>query len=121
MSCLKILPVKADQLSALGAFANADNHCVLYPTHLVTDAGSTIGYASVLATPIVNVWLDSKRVSALVSARLLGMLDQALRFSGQRGYVMPCSKDSPFFPHMGRLGFSVMGENVWHFKDLTKD
>lgn len=121
MSCLKLFPFDKERMAELRAAALGDAHLVLFPTHAVMDAGEMVGYASVCATPTVNVWLHSKKVNALNSVKLLGHLEAALRMQGLREYIMPCSKESPFFPNMVRLGFVPLGENVSFHKDLTKD
>lgn len=118
---MKLFPFKPHRRSELDQVAADDDHFVLYPTHTIDDGDLIVGYASVCATPIVNVWLHSKKVKALNSFRLLSTLEGALRMQGLKEYIMPCSRISPFFPNMERLGYSVLGENVWFHKDLNKD
>lgn len=120
MAAAQLLPLDPALLPALRAAARADEHALLFPTHVVSKGGDLVGYASLDATPIVNVWLDSKRVVALDSVRLLVAAEQRLHERGIRTYVMPCARTSPFFPHMGRLGFKLLGENVWFVKTLPE-
>jgi hypothetical protein len=116
-----ITPIKATDIDELRKRAALDNHGVWYPTHLIKKDGEISGYVSVCTTPIVNVWLDSKKLVARDSVQLLNTLENVMRMTGRQDYVMPCSPDSPFFPNMQRLGYSVMGENVWFHKDLNKE
>lgn len=113
-----IQKIQAVDIGPLVSLAASDNHCVLYPTHVIRKDGQVAGYVSVCATPIVNVWLHTQKVEALDSVRLLGKLDDYMRMIGQDSYIMPCAKTSPFYPNMERLGFTVLGENVWHLKNL---
>ena len=113
-------PITAEDLEPLKRAAAEDDHAVVYPTHMIERDGEIVGYVSVCATPIVNVWLDSKKVQALDSVRLLTRLEQRLEAEGLRQYIMPCAKDSPFFKRMVRLGFRAVAENVWFLKQLTK-
>lgn len=121
MSCLKLFPFTPDRRAELNERAAADNHIVLYPTHMVLDGPEIVGYGSVFATPIVGAWMDSKKVNALGSMKMLGALESALRFNGLKEYIMPCSRQSPYFLHMERMGYSPIGENVWFYKNLTKE
>jgi hypothetical protein len=115
----QLQPITAEDLQPLIEAAKKDNHVVLYPTHVIKNNDEIIGYTSVCATPVVMVWADSQKVSAAQSVILLKNLEKELQQSGIKEYLMPCAKDSPYFPHMTKLGFTVLGENVWHFKNLT--
>lgn len=115
-------PLRPDELPALREAARADAHAVLWPTHVaVREDGRIVGYASVCATPVVQVWLDSREVKALETVRLLAQLEREVLPAGLRGYVMPCAQSSPFFPRMERLGFARLGECVWHYKPLQQE
>lgn len=116
-----ITQIKQSEFNDLRTAAALDNHAVWYPTHIIKKNGAINGYISICNTPIVNVWLDSKTLVARDSVQLLNTLENVMRMSGRQDYVMPCSKDSPFFNNMSRLGYSVMGENVWFHKDLNKE
>ena len=118
MSETTFSPITPSELQALVAAAAEDKHTVLFPTHVIRRGEEIVGYLSICATPIVNVWAHSKKVNALQSVRLMHKLDDELKKNGVGTYIMPCSKDSPYYPHMQKLGYSVLGENVWHFKQL---
>lgn len=110
----------AEEMADLVTAAASDNHGVLFPTHLVKSDGDTVGYVSICAMPIVHVWLDSRRVHALQSIRLLRKADAMLRDAGIQSYVIPCSKESPFYAHMERMGFSILGETVLFQRTLNQ-
>ena len=119
MSRLKAYPITKEDVAPLMAAAKDDNHSVLFPTHVIKSGGDIVGYISICNTPIVNVWVDSKKVGAMDTMRMLDVIDGSLRMRGTPEYIMPCAKSSPFFPNMERLGFSPIGENVWFHKNLT--
>lgn len=106
------------ELEELKERAAEDQHRVVLATHLVRKDGKIVGYGSIAPAPIVNVWLDSKRVEAIESARLLRRLTDGLSFSGARHVLMPCADSSPFYPVMEKLGFERLGPTVLHVKGL---
>lgn len=116
-----LIPIRESDYPELQRRAALDNHGVWYPTHIVKKGGEISGYISICNTPIVNVWLDSKTIVARDSVQLLSTIENVMRMTGRCDYVMPCSKDSPFFNNMPRLGYSVMGENVWFHKNLNTE
>lgn len=89
--------------------AREDEHTVLFPTHLVTKHGEIVGYGSINAMPMVNVWLHSHKVKARDSLHLLNIAENIAANAGLKQFVMPCSQHSPFFPHMEKLGFKRLG------------
>lgn len=109
-----MIPMKPAELAELVRLAAEDDHGVLCPTHLVVKDGAIVGYLSLDATPIVNVWLHSKKVRAVDSVALLRRLDEEMQARGKPEYVMPCCEISPFYPHMDRLGFNRLGAAVFH-------
>lgn len=115
-----IQPLHPEDIPVLQAAAAADRHGVLYPSDGVWKDGQLVGYASICTTPIVHVWLDSRRVTAIDSVRLLAQLDARLRAQGMSSYLMPCAKTSPFSPCMRRLGFVRLGETVLFDKNLNQ-
>lgn len=89
--------------------AREDEHTVLFPTHLVTKHGEIVGYGSINAMPMVNVWLHSRKVKARDSLHLLNIAENIAANTGLKSFVMPCSQHSPFHPHMEKLGFNRLG------------
>jgi len=105
-----------DELRDLLLAAASDNHVVIGASHVIRKDGELVGYASIGSVPMVNVWLDSKRVKALDSLRLLRAGEVLARDLGVRQYLMPCAHTSPFFPHMERLGFKRLGFTSLNWK-----
>lgn len=89
--------------------AKSDNHIVLFPTHAVWKGGEIVGYGSINNTPMVNVWLHSKRIAPRDSIQLLGIAEALASSQGLKHIVMPCADTSPFFPMMEKLGFERLG------------
>jgi len=110
--------VTAEEVEALKRAAAADGHQVLCPTHVVRVGGEIVGYGSICATPVVNVWLDSKRVKRRESLMLLSLCENLARDRRIASIVMPCAAASPFSPVMGALGFVRLGETVLWAKKL---
>lgn len=101
----QIRRIRDNEISELLERAADDNHVVLAPTHVVEKAGEIVGYLSVGAVPIVNVWMDSRRMGPADSVRVLSQLDAVMDYAGQPTYFMPCSQESPFHSVMDKIGF----------------
>lgn len=102
----------------LNDHAAMDNHITLAPTHLVMKGERVVGYASMGGLPTLNVWMDSQRTHAMDSVRMLEHAEVALREKGVRHFLMPCAENSPFAPHMERLGFRRLGPTVLYIKEV---
>jgi len=115
----EIVPITApEQVQELVQAAAADHHIVIAPSHLAMKEGEVVGYASIGSIPLFNVWLDSRKVQALDSLRLLKNAEAMARQMGVRQYLMPCAHTSPFHPHMERLGFTRLGFSELNWKRI---
>jgi len=110
----KAAPVARD----LVAQAQADNHCVLNPTHVMMRAGKIVGYLSLNGLPIVHCWFDSKAVHVLDSLKMIEHGQTVFREHGVRDYTVACAEHSPFTPHLERMGFTKLGTTVLWRKTL---
>lgn len=109
-SALRVRPIGSQsEFDQLVVSAKADDHVVLFPTHAVWKNGEIVGYGSINATPMVNVWLDSKRIGPRDSVQLLGVAEALAATQGLKQIIMPCAENSPFFPMMEKLGFKRLG------------
>jgi hypothetical protein len=93
-------------MDVLWKAAQADNHTVLFPTHVVEKDGTVAGYASICNTPILHVWLDSRRISPRDSLMLWKRGEQIVKTKGYGSVILPCANTSPFYPLMERQGYS---------------
>jgi hypothetical protein len=107
-----------EQLALLQEVAAQDNHTVVGATHLVWKDGQIAGYGSLGGIPVLNVWLDSRKVHARESLVLLNAAEAILANAGVRGVLMPCAENSPFKPYMQKLGYAELGETVMHIKQI---
>ncbi len=110
--------VAPEQLAALQAVARADAHQVLMPTHVVCRGDEIIGYGSLGALPTLHVWMDSRKAHASDSLRMLETAETLLENTGAKFVLMPCAVESPFTPHMERLGYTKLGPTVLWIKQL---
>jgi len=106
----RIRQVRMGEVDGLRERAAEDDHVVLAPTHVVEKDGKIVGYLSIGAIPIVNVWMDSKQLGPRDSVAVLGQLDAVMDYAGQPTYFMPCDPSSPFHPVMEKLGFGSLME-----------
>lgn len=109
----RIVPLRdPERLPALAAAAARDQHVAIAPTHLIERAGQIVGYASLGGAPLLNVWMDSQHCRAGDSVRMLETAEALLADKGVQLYLMACAEESPFAPHMERLGFRKLGKTV---------
>jgi len=104
-----LVPIAPQEMPAILALAEADGHRLLMPSHAVMRDTEVIGAFSICSIPYVATWMHTKRAEAGDSMAALASLNDGLRFTGRKAYVLPCSESSPFFPHMARLGFDRLG------------
>jgi len=120
MRAAQVRRIREDEHEKLSQLAAADNHIVLFPTHVVEKAGEIVGYLSIGAIPTVNLWMDSERVKASDSIAVLGQLDAIMDDSGIATYFMPCDEKSPYYRVMEKLGFEPIFKSVLHIKNLMR-
>jgi hypothetical protein len=106
------------QIEAVKAAAAADNHTVLAPTHLMLKGEKLLGYLSIAGLPNVHAWFDSKHPHALDSLKMIEMGELTLREKGVSAYSLLCAEESPFTPHLERMGFTKLGTTVLYLKRL---
>jgi hypothetical protein len=107
-----------NMLGALRSAASADQHTVLAPTHLVIKGDEIVGYGSLGGLPTLHLWLDSHKVHAADSLRLLETAEALLADKNVRQVLVPCSEQSPFAQHMERLGFKKLGTTTLFTKEF---
>jgi hypothetical protein len=107
---IRVRPIGSQaEFDHLVANAKTDDHVVLFPTHAVWKGGEIVGYGSINATPIVNVWLHSEKIGPRDSVQLLGVAEALATTQGLKQIIMPCAENSPFYPMMDKLGFHRLG------------
>lgn len=99
--------------------ANKDHHDVVFPSHIFRKNGELIGYAGIFSTPVLMWWVDSQKGKARDTLELLKEVEDLAKTKGINRYVTICSEDSPYFKHMGRLGYTEMGQTVMFQKELA--
>lgn len=109
------LPVVLDELRRLAA---EDSHMVLQPTHVMVKGEQIIGYLSLNGLPTIHAWFDSHHKHALDSIKMIEHGETILRHQGLRTVAVACAEQSPFTPHLARLGFHKLGTTVLWQKHL---
>ena len=104
-------------LENLQLAAAADNHPLLYPSHIAEKDGQIIGYGGIVPNvAMVNVWIDSRKAQARDSVYCLNVVENLAFATGAKRIVMPCSEQSPFFPYMERFGYRRLGVSSVNLK-----
>ena len=107
-----------EQHDAVAAAAATDSHPVLYPTVMLEKGGEIVGYASVPVSPTVYLWAHSQKMQALDSVRALKKMELIMQAAGQSSMIVPCAKESPFYPNMERQGIERLGDATFFKKEL---
>ena len=108
---IRVRRVHSFEVAELVERAAADDHEVLLPTHVVERAAADeqlddhgrpvkeelVGYLSIGAVPVVNVWMDSKKLKVRDSLTMLGQLEAIMNHSGMDAYFLPCAEKSPYY------------------------
>jgi len=95
--------------------AAKDDHLVIAPTHVMMRGEEIIGYLSLGALPVVQAWFDSKSGHVLDSLKMIEMGEAIFDTQGVKQFAVGVQPNSPFAPHMARLGFVELGQTVlWH-------
>lgn len=113
---LALLPPEELQntLRALVDAAGNDDHICLNPTHVMIRAGKVCGYLSLNGLPQVHCWFDTHSGHALDSIKMIEHGTVAMREHGMKDFAVACAENSPFHPHMERLGFKKVGTTtIW--------
>lgn len=106
------------RIEALTAAAMADHHRVVAPTHVMDLGGEILGYLSINGLPTVRAWFDSRQKNALQSLKMIEHGETIVRELGHPAFIIGVSPQSPFLPHMGRLGFEQLGTQIVFIKRL---
>jgi len=106
------------ELLELHAAAAEDNHVVVAATHVVEKAGEIIGYGSIGSVMMLNVWIHSQKGRARDSLTCLREAERLATEQGQTLICMPCAQNSPFIPHIRKLGYTPLGWSSFNLKRL---
>jgi hypothetical protein len=109
-----------DKIKRLQAAAAADNHAVLAPTHVMMKGDRIVGYLSLGGMCTVQAWFDSTHKHAADSIKMIEMGEAIMQDKGIRQYAVAVAEESPFTPHMERMGFCKLGTTVLWLKELSR-
>jgi hypothetical protein len=113
---VKVRQIREGELQALIEAAAADRHVVLGATHVVEKEGQICGYLSLGVVPVVNCWMDSKRLKVRDSVQVFNTLDSLMEQLGMPRYLMPCAEDSPFREYMGKADYEPVCDTTLFLK-----
>ncbi len=92
-------------LPILSKLAAADDHAVVFPTHVVERDHQMIGYLSVANVPTVLVWLDTHRANIRDSMACMNLYENMVAGVGAPAVIIPCSEKSPFRSLVEQVGY----------------
>lgn len=117
--CLR--PVTAADLPALAAAHEAEGHSCVLPTQVMVKYGVVVGAVSLGAVCLVLPWF-SKQCSPRDSLEFIRLMETHVALAlptGHPGVVcVPFVPQSPFHPHVQKLGYQSAGLVDLTFKKL---
>lgn len=110
------LPSDADSLYTA---AQADNHGVAAPTHIVHKNRNTVGYLSIGVVPTVLLWLNSKQCLIRDSLEVVSFYETYLKQHNVTGFLLPVPATSPMQPYVEKVGYQLASPNsMIYYKQL---
>jgi hypothetical protein len=100
----------AEENAKVVAAIKADNDNLIHPSHLLERGGEIIGAASMAVVPVVMVWNHSQIIGPRDSMHLTKIYDSVMETKGFRNFIIACNKNSPYNPHMKKLGYTPIWE-----------
>ena len=101
----RIRQIKEGDYLTLAKMAEADNHAVVCPTHVVERGEQMLGYLSVGVIPTVIVWLDTHHANIRDSFAVMNFYENAISDRGGTNVIIPCNDKSPFRPYIEQVGY----------------
>lgn len=113
-----IRPITPDDLPKLEAAAQADNHGVFLPSHLITRDAEIVGYLSIGQAPTIFTWLHTKKMNVRDTVGVLNFYENFVACNGHRIVTVPCMADSPLHPYMAKFGYTAVCPTTLFVKKL---
>ena len=114
---MKIKPATQADLARIEAAARADGHTSFLPTHFMeNERGEVRGCFSAGSFSLIFFWSHTGN-AACASLKQVAAAKAAAAELG-RPVLWPCTVESPFAPHMEKMGFEILGHaNLWRLKN----
>jgi len=93
-----------DDFKATVQAAEADEHIVLNPTHMLVRNNEVIGGWSLGGTPLVTIWNHTQKISARDTMMMNPVLDSIMK-QQTTSYLIACTESSPYNKYMEKLGY----------------
>lgn len=101
----RIRTIREADLPILESLAKADQHSVVFPTHVVEKGQQMIGYLSIANVPTVLLWLDTTRAVVRDSFAVMNFVENTISDRGGHSILLPCNEKSPFRPFIEQIGY----------------
>ena len=104
----QVIPLASEaDIKATLAAAAAENHFLHLPTHAFKRDGEIVGAVSLGGCVTALCWFGAA-LRSRETASLFNAMENTLRFQKVRHLIVPCSESSPFYTHMGAIGFEAL-------------
>lgn len=100
--------------------AKEDNDAMQMPTHAVIKGDEIVGGWNLCEVPIVLAWHHSEKVTARNSIMLTQIMESMVSQKGYNQHYIACNSHSPYYEHMGQLGFNPVWATNIFYKNLPK-
>jgi hypothetical protein len=114
--------IRADELDALAALAQDDQHEPIAPSHVFLKGNEIVGYASIAQVPLILPWFHTTRCRAADSQYFINQMEnliaECMPANGQELICVPVVAGSPFQPHIADFGYVDAGKVSLAFKKV---
>lgn len=107
-----------EEFETLETLSKEDNHGVFFPTDVIWKAGERVGWFSVAAMPVAWAWMSTRKMKIRDSLQVINTVEGVQRRLGAPGIFLPCSKESPFFPYLQKIGYVDSGNYQFFWKQF---
>jgi hypothetical protein len=114
----RIRPIRQEDFETLQKVCEADNHTVVFPTHVVEKDGKIVGYVSYLSVPLVLSWCHSKDVKVRDMLTIGNIVENLLLNANINRVGLLIQETSPVFPYYPKAGYTSFGQNHLFIKNL---
>jgi hypothetical protein len=106
---IKITPIRTTGgVDAVQAAAQADGHVLIAPSHAILKDGKILGSLSMI--PTAMIWMHTKDAKARDTLELQSFIENHFSANGGTAMCLPCTKESPYFSVLSKLGYVDIGQ-----------
>lgn len=101
----------------LDELAQANNHQLWAPTHVIRKEGAVCGGVSIGGVPVVNVFFGPK-IKARDTFIVQDAIEKEVVANGWGEYLVSLGPESPMYKHATKWGLRELGQTFLHYRKI---